>query len=99
MEGCIGFVKTGSIKKLKSIWPDQTKYLELWYNPVYIKIVFEDIGDNMKDVLETLRVWSEYILSIWDPYQPIYNLKMKDYPSLIIKFHQYFSNGIVSRIL
>jgi len=87
MEGCIDFVKTESIEKLKTDWPMQTKYLEKWYNPVYVSIVFDDIGENKKDVIETLEIWTEYILYIWDQYQPIYNRKMKDYPFDTITAH------------
>lgn len=87
MEGCIDFVKTGSIEKLKADWPEETKYLEKWYNPVYIDIVFEGIGENRIDVIETLEIWKDYIVSIWDQYQPIYNKKMKDYPYDTINAH------------
>lgn len=87
MKGCIYFVKSGSIEKLQKDWPEQTQYLEKWYNSVYIDIVFKDIGKNKKDVIETLEIWSEYIVSIWDQYKPIYNSKMKDYPFDTINAH------------
>ena len=87
MEGCIDFVKTESIEKLKNDWPEQTKYLENWYNPVYIDIVFKTIGKNKKDVIKSLEIWTEYIVYIWNQYQPIYNIKMKDYPFDTINAH------------
>jgi len=80
IEGCIRFIQTGSIEKLKADWPKETKYLEKWYNPVYIDVILSEIGANKEDVIKTLEIWKDYIKVIWDQYLPIYNNKIEEYP-------------------
>jgi len=87
IEGCIEFIQTGSIAKLKADWAEETKYIEKWYNPIYIDLIFNEIGENKQDVIKTLEIWKDYIKLIWDQYLPIYKNNIEGFPFDSINAH------------